>query len=384
MAKKYKKRADGRYATTVVSHEINPKTGKKKPIPVYGRTIRELEENKARTKNEVEKGIYTSQRQILFREYKWEWFETYKSTKHHNTKEGYANILKNHTGTLDALPLKAIRKSDVQKGYNALKGHEDLQRRYKQTVNQILKSAIDDGYIFINAAANIETDRRKRKKKRALTTIERRAIPKAELTLKQRCFVSLLQYTGMRREEIVPLEKKDIDFARHQISVCKAVEFIGEEPNLKGTKSFAGIRMIPILEPLEGVLKEYVDSLDGKLLFPRKDEDDYLTKSQYRTLFTAVKRKINTAAGGSHKWVNGKTVFTRDLCKGLSSHVFRHEFATILYYSGVDLLDAIEIFGHADVQEMLDVYVELRSKTEDNAEKINAYLRNEYITEREK
>lgn len=48
MAKKYTKRADGRYATTIKANEIDPKTEKRKTIYIYGRTIRELEEKKRR------------------------------------------------------------------------------------------------------------------------------------------------------------------------------------------------------------------------------------------------------------------------------------------------------------------------------------------------
>ena len=93
----------------------------------------------------------------------------------------------------------------------------------------------------------------------------------------------------------------------------------------------------------------------------------------------SVKRKINLAAGGKHEWKNGKTDFVDDRCKGLTSHVFRHEFATILYYSGLDLLDAIDNFGHADVQVMLDIYVELRKDSNDSREKIDEYLKT-YLT----
>ena len=378
MAKKYTKRADGRYATTIKANEIDPKTEKRKTIYIYGRTIRELEEKKAQILEELEKGIYTSSKDILFSEYKWEWFETYKTGRAYNTQEGYRNILKNHLGCLDNLYLKAIRKSDVQKGYNLLRGKPDLQRRYRQTVNQILKTAIDDGYLVVNVAANLELDIVKKKKRRALTKVEREAIQKADFTLKEKCFVLLLQYTGMRREEVVPLSRFNIDFSKRMITVNKVVEFIGEKPNLKDPKTEASERKIPILEPLFDTLKEYTHSLETTLLFPGTNYT-YMAKYQYRNLFMSVKRKINLAAGGKHEWKNGKTVFVDDRCKGLTSHVFRHEFATILYYSGLDLLDAIDIFGHADVQVMLDIYVELRIDSNDSREKIDEYLKT-YLT----
>ena len=134
---KYKKRADGRYYTTIQTNEINPDTGERVHIPVYGKSITEFEDNKARIRDEINKGIYTNDKGILFSDYKWTWLETYKNNRSYNTQTAYKNILKNHTSALDQLKLSQIKKSDVQLGYNHLKGHPDLQRRYIQTVNQI-------------------------------------------------------------------------------------------------------------------------------------------------------------------------------------------------------------------------------------------------------
>ncbi len=507
---KYKKRADGRYYTTIQTNEINPDTGERVRIPVYGKSITEFEDNKARIRDEINKGIYTNDKGILFFDYKWTWLETYKNNRSYNTQSAYKNILKNHTGALDQLKLSQIKKSDVQLGYNNLKGHPDLQRRYIQTVNQILKAAIDDGYIWKNVADNIETDKAKRKKKRALTKTERLAIPHADFTLREKCFEALLHYAGLRRQEISALTRFDIDLhadftlrekcfeallhyaglRRQEISaltrfdidlnqrvihINKAVEWIGEVPHIKDTKSDAGERDIPILEPLFPVLKDYLSELNTTILFPNTSGEymwigeiphikdtksdagerdipileplfpvlkdylselnttilfpntsgEYMHKTQYRRFFetikrkintaaggkhrwegtkiiytvdlcqgltshvfrrefatilyySGIKRKINTAAGGKHRWEGTKIIYTVDLCQGLTSHVFRREFATILYYSGVDMLDAIRMFGHADVQEMLNIYAELRTEESSSADKLNSYLGQKY------
>lgn len=374
---KYKKRADGRYYTTIQTNEINPDTGERVRIPVYGKSITEFEDNKARIRDEINKGIYTNDKGILFSDYKWTWLETYKNNRSYNTQTAYKNILKNHTGALDQLKLSQIKKSDVQLGYNNLKGHPDLQRRYIQTVNQILKAAIDDGYIWKNVADNIETDKAKRKKKRALTKTERLAIPHADFTLREKCFEALLHYAGLRRQEISALTRFDIDLNQRVIHINKAVEWIGEIPHIKDTKSDAGERDIPILEPLFPVLKDYLSELNTTILFPNTS-GEYMHKTQYRRFFETIKRKINTAAGGKHRWEGTKIIYTVDLCQGLTSHVFRREFATILYYSGVDMLDAIRMFGHADVQEMLNIYAELRTEESSSADKLNSYLGQKY------
>ena len=313
---KYKKRKDGRYATWVTTDEINPETGKRVRIQVYGRSVAELERKKAEVIEQTSKGIYVSEKNVTFGAYKWKWLELYKAGRETNTIEGYRNILKNHTAALDGLKLLQIKKTDIQTGYNALKGHADLQRRYYQTVNQIMRAAIDDGLLFKNVAENIEKDPAPKKKKRALTELERIHLEELELDPQASTLLHMLLYTGMRRQEIIPLTRFDINFARKKITVNKAVKFVGETAVLKDTKTDSGEREIYLLDPLADVLKKYLSTLQGNLLFPGTD-GSYLKKSQYRRLFERIKRTLNTACGGTHHYENGRIKFDVDMCPGL-------------------------------------------------------------------
>ena len=45
----------------------------------------------------------------------------------------------------------------------------------------------------------------------------------------------------------------------------------------------------------------------------------------------------------------------------LTAHYLRHNFASMLYYAGVDLLRAKEWMGHADIQTMLRIYTHLQA-----------------------
>lgn len=369
---KYTKRADGRYCSTITTNIIDS-SGKKKKIFIYGKSIAELEKNKAAVLTDLEKGVYVFDKNVLFKDYKWKWLELYKSGRESNTIEGYKNILKNHTQSLDNLKLTDIKKSHVQTGYNALKGHHDLQRRYYQTVNQIFKAAIDDGLLYKNVAQSIEKDIVPRKKKRALTESERIHIDMADFSNQEKALVYLLLYTGMRRQEIIPLTRFDVNFQKGKIQVNKAIKFVGEKAVLKDTKTYSGEREIYILDPLKPILKTHIDSLNGPLLFPGKN-NEYMTKTQYRCLFERVKRKLNTACGGTYHWENGRIKFDVDMCKGLGSHTFRHEFATTLYYSGIDIMEAVEIMGHANSQMILDTYAELRKQEHDSVGKLNDYV----------
>lgn len=381
---RYKKRADGRYYTSIPTGIIDDETGEEIRVPVYGRTISEFEANKDAVKAKILTGTYANDKGTTFSEYKWHWFDTYiKNTNiSYNRKRMYRNTLKNHTGNLDSVALGNIIKSQVQEGYNKLNSSPDLQHEYRLALNRIFECAIEDGLILKNPIKNITITKRKRKKKRALTKLERQVIKNVDFTLEERCFVQLLHYAGLRRQEILAITKPDIDLIDDKIRINKAIEFIGERPNLKDTKSEDGERYIDILEPLRPTLKEYVQQLDTLLLFPNA-QGTVMSKTQYRRRFEKIKIKINTAAGGKHHYEKNakgryKLVYDIDMCQGLSAHVFRHEYATILYYSGIDILEAIRLFGHADSKTMTDIYTELRSEESGSKDKLNKYLSEKY------
>ena len=391
--KQYTKRADGRYHTSIPTGKFK-EDGKEIRIDVYAHTISDLEDKIDEIKAQIANNSYVSDKKTTFAKYKQIWFETYinNTALSRNRKAAYRNTIKNHTGVLDPLPVSQIVKSDVQKGYNELQGHPDLQREYKMTVGQIFRSAIEDGIAVRNPADNITVDKVRKQKKRALTSLERKAIQNADLSPKEKCFVYMLWYAGLRRQEILALTKKDI--GAEEIHINKAIEFDGNSARLKETKSEASERDVPVLSPLAAVLWPYFNSVDTLYLFP-DSKGSIMSKTQFRRFWSGIKEKINAAAGGRcenrrvTKVVNGKNTyhyykeFTIDMTEGLTPHTFRHEFATILYYSGVDLLDAIRIFGHSDSKTMTDIYAELRRSESKSTDKLNKYLEG-YISSSEK
>jgi len=377
--KKYTRRADGRYYTKV-SAGSDP-SGRPIRVNVYGRSVAELERNIDAVKADVINGTFVIDKDVTFAEYAEKWYQVYidGSDLSHNRKCLYKNTLKNHVSCLLPLKMCKITRTNVQQGYNALSGHPDLQREYKMAVNQIFRAAIEDGICVRNPAENIATAPARKKKRRALTEMERNAIRKADLTDKERCFIYLLWYAGLRRQEILALTRGDI--SGDSITVNKAVEFRGNQSDLKETKSAAGERVIPVLDPLRPVLASYLPLCEGFYLFPDKS-GAIMSKTAYRRFFEQIRRKINDAAGGrGHSVktvVSGKPrhtyVYDLDVIQGLTAHTFRHEFATILYYSGVDLLDAVRIFGHADSRTLTDIYAELRQAESGSVKKLNQYL----------
>ena len=80
---KYKKRADGRYSTSIIVGRTEDGAVKRKII--YGRTIAELDNNIADFKSLKNKGIIIDDKNLTVGEWALKWLELYKKDKAYNT-----------------------------------------------------------------------------------------------------------------------------------------------------------------------------------------------------------------------------------------------------------------------------------------------------------
>lgn len=59
----------------------------------------------------------------------------------------------------------------------------------------------------------------------------------------------------------------------------------------------------------------------------------------------------------------------------LTAHIFRHNYATMLYYSGISIKKAAALMGHTDTKMIMQVYAHLDDEKEQTSEKINACIK---------
>lgn len=170
--------------------------------------------------------------------------------------------------------------------------------------------------------------------------------------------------SGMRRNEILALQKKDIDLKKKIIHVCKTLV---SGKNYKTvvqnqTKTPAGMRIIPITTQLEDFLRDY--------LKPLKDEDFlFLSKNGnliHSGLFDYIWKKILSKI---NKYLppNEPT--------NITPHYFRHNFTTDLIYAGVPLKTVQTIMGHENIQTTMDIYTDVRYDNNEVIEKLDNYLK---------
>ena len=211
-------------------------------------------------------------------------------------------------------------------------------------LNQIYDKAIVDGYVKDNPCAAVRLPSGLTVQRRELPTDDDIAIVKNSIDAPFGLFAYFTLYTGMRRGEVLALEWSDIDFDARTITVDKSMYWDVNRPVIKTTKTAAGCRVIPLLQPLEKVLKP---------------ESGYIFGLPSQTSFRHQWRRYANATGIR-----------------CTPHQLRHAFATICYEAGITDKDAQHILGHASVTTTRDIYTHIRdSRRKQTADKLNAFLR---------
>ena len=59
----------------------------------------------------------------------------------------------------------------------------------------------------------------------------------------------------------------------------------------------------------------------------------------------------NNALTDAEKKMNIKPI------SGLTAHIFRHNYATMLYYSGISIKKAAQLMGHANTKMIMEIFV---------------------------
>ena len=286
--------------------------------------------------------------------YAKKWFATYNKTKSKATTDAYERIIDNNFNLINHYPLSDITRTDIQNIINDNSDKPQLCRKIKTVLVQIFKCAMSDGYIDRNPADGITLPRTKEVSRRALTEAEKKSISEVELIDSDRIYLLCLLYFGLRPSEAAALEASDFDLEQETVTISKALEFTNSNaPRIKGTKTNT-IRKLPIPSAFIPDLKSYLENLQG-FLFVTKD-GEMLSKTAMRRKFDRIKRSL-------------------DCGDDLHPYIFRYNYATQLYYSGITIKKAAELMGHSNTAMILKIYAQIDSERE----KIDALKKMDFL-----
>lgn len=376
---KYKKRPDGRYATSaIIGYDKN---GKPKRKTLYGRTIMELDKKVADFKSLQNKGIIIDDNGMTIEQWAIKWLELYKADKAYNTYMMYKRTIDNHIiPTLGNIRLNALKKHQIQETLNNIvqNGHQRTAEMVKLTLQQIIKQAIIEEYVHKDVTIGLSLPKKQKSEKRALTDAEKMLIQNADLNQKERAFVDLLYYTGIRRGEALALMVSDIDFINKKVKINKNLVMKDKISEIKQSpKTEAGNREIPMPDKLFSSLKNHISDINSLYLFTMQN-GDLITSSSFRRFWDNILDKINIAAGGekyTRKDLQKDKTPLQLIADDITPHMFRHTYATNLYYAGIDIKTAQTLLGHSSIQMTMDIYTHLdNEKILSAGDKLNAFF----------
>lgn len=325
---------------------------------ITGRTISELNQKveEARQNWMIMNDISNS---VLFSTYAQKWLATSKDVRSIATKSMYRNIIDKHLNPeIGKSYFSEISLSDLQGIINGRSGHYNTCNKIKLTLKQIYDSAINEGIAKDIKIKSLVLPPKTKNEKRPLTKEEVNALFNASFTDEQKYFAYLLYYTGVRREEALALKGSDI--ANGMVKISRTLVFDGNDPVIKPTaKSSAGLRSIPIPDSFN--LEEYAKDKD--ILFPMPtNKDKWMSQSSYVKFWNGIIKAMEPLA---------------PTAKELTAHIFRHNYATLLYYSNISPKKAAKLMGHEGINMIMQIYAHLDEEREQTTEKLNALFKRE-------
>jgi integrase len=213
----------------------------------------------------------------------------------------------------------------------------------------ILNYAVASGYAPFNPALSVKLPKGLPHSKRSAPTEDMvQYIVDHRKDMQVGFIPFFLLCTGCRRNEALTRKKTDLDMEAWELTIPKS-------------KTEAGVRVVPIIEPLREWLYVWVKMHPGPWLFPRiphrsdgsRKIDGPMSDSNWRTYWGQY-----CAAAG---WVDA------DGKPEIGAHNLRHGTATLLFEAGVDAYTAQAILGHSQVSTTMQIYTELRQKQRDKS-----------------
>lgn len=220
-------------------------------------------------------------------------------------------------------------------------------------LNQIMNIAVIKDVIDTNPCTAISVPQGLSKTKRDMITAEQIKI--IHNNVDNGIFGLLaffLLYTGCRRGEALALKWADIDLEEKVIHITKSAYYNSNTAQFKAPKTDAGTRDIILIDFLAEKLKgkhnknHFVFSLNGT---------DALKESQ-----------------ATKGWAN----FVKSVgLQGVTPHMLRHTYASLLYEAGIDTKSAQDLLGHADITTTQNIYTHItKTKKAETAAKLNKHF----------
>ncbi|MGN0135389.1 tyrosine-type recombinase/integrase [Anaerotignum sp.] len=281
--------------------------------------------------------------------------------------------------------IRDIKYSDLKRFYIYLLEEKGLQFNTLGTIDTILHPSfsmgVRDDLIRKNPCQGVFAELRKAygkdNKRHALKIEEQRAfmnyLVEGEFSRWKPLFTVLLG-TGCRVGEVVGLRWEDVDFEKSQIDINHNLTYYPREDSenkceyrISSTKTKAGIRIIPMMDPVLAAFQEEkkwqeetgiynkaeVDGMSG-FVFCNRYGDMQNPKNINRTI-----KRIVDHYNREEELKAKKEKREPLMLPYFSCHILRHTFCTRCAELDMSLPALKEIMGHSDISTTMNIYTKL-------------------------
>jgi integrase len=240
-------------------------------------------------------------------------------------------------------------------------------RKILSTLQQLLQHAVDRDMIGINVVRGIKVIGRRDEGARKIVppTKETMRALLAVADVDFRVKLAFASSTGVRAGELHALRWRHVDFAKAEVKIETRVDAYGEEDV---TKTAAGMRTIPLADPLVLMLKEWKLRTKRKkaddLVFPNRrgwyTGHDNMVKRKFLPLFEALAEKHKEDPA---RYPEPPTRF--------NWHALRHFAVSCWIEAGLSPKTVQTFAGHSSLQVTMDRYGHL-FKSDDHKKAMDA------------
>ena len=375
-----KKRADGRYCAQI--YLGRDENGKRQYKSVYGKSPAELKEKETAVRLQLGRGLDVLSQRDSFSTWADDWLRLKQAAEiTDKQKANYKRGADFWKEALSVYEIGQIRADDIEHHLVSMQEDGYAARTisfYRSTIHQIMQRAVGR-VIPSNPVDLIQLTEpgQKAEQRRALTAEEQQWI--WDTPHRGQPVAVIMMLSGLRRGELAALTWNDVDLKARTITVNKTIEYPpNEPPRLRHlTKSAAGMRTVDIPKKLA----DYMETMPrDNLLVIHSAKGGVMTESAWISLWSSYMRVLNikygtrTPADLERMKKPGQHKFDMTI-PHITLHWLRHTFCTLLYLSGVDVVQACAQMGHADVSTTLRIYTHLDAiHKRKSVDKLDAYL----------
>lgn len=309
----------------------------------------------------------------LFGDYAAEWYRVRKAPfVSASTRNNYRTALNKHLfPAFGERNLCAIRPAELQAFVNKFEGKsKSMITSIIGTLQAVFAAAKQDRIVAMSPAENLQRPKASpTAERRALTESERQRMQALFATHEHGLYLAVMYYTGMRPGEVRGLQWGDIDWDANLIHVQRDVDYADAgRAQVGALKTAASDRYIPLAAPLRTLLWPR-RQLPTAFLFPGQGDAPLAQVTAKRIwLRLMVDCGLADPIPEDEKTCYGPGDIRGQYRPRITPHTLRHNFITMCWEAGIDILLTMKMVGHTDYETTRNIYTHLSRRHLANAQ----------------